>query len=105
MPKVTSFSSTAHQSYTITVILSLSEIILSLYSCYAKKGLVYIALASLSSQQPSSCSECTKANIRSSCDVRSISDTKCARPITFNSHLVPLLIYLRVLYSICCCET
>jgi len=55
------------------------------YSCCAKEGLVYVALVSPTAQQPSSCLECTKANIHSSCDVRSISDAKYARPITLNS--------------------
>jgi len=46
MPKVTSLSSTARRACTIAVMLSLGEIILSLYSRYAKKGLIYIALVS-----------------------------------------------------------
>ena len=46
MPKVTSLSSTAYYARTISVILLLGKIILSLYSRYAKKGLVYIALVS-----------------------------------------------------------
>jgi len=58
----------------------------SLYSYYAKEGLVYITLASPLSRQPSSYLECTKANICSSCDVRSISNAKYTCPITLNSY-------------------
>jgi len=43
----------------------------------AKEGLVYVAITAPSSRQPSSCSECTKSNVRSSCDVRSVSDAEC----------------------------
>jgi len=42
-------SSIARQSHIVAIILLLSEIILSPYSCYAKEGLVYVALASPSS--------------------------------------------------------
>ena len=38
--------STAYWSYTIAIILLLGEIIVSLYSYYAKEGLVCVALAS-----------------------------------------------------------
>jgi hypothetical protein len=41
----------------ITVILSLSEI-MPTYSCYMEKGLIYITITALSSQQPSFYSEC-----------------------------------------------
>jgi len=53
----------ARQSRTIAAILLLGEIIPSLYSYYAKEGLVYIALASPITQQLSFYLECTKANI------------------------------------------
>jgi len=85
MPKVTFLSSIARYARTIAIVLSLGEIMLSLCSRYAKEGLVYIALASPLSWQPSSYLECTKANIYSSCNVRSISDAECAYPITLNS--------------------
>ena len=63
MPKVTSLSSTARRARTVAVVLSLGEIMPSLYSCCAKEGLVYIALASPLSRQPSSYLECTKLNV------------------------------------------
>jgi len=74
---------------TVALILSLGEIMLSLCSCCAKEGLVYIALASPLSWQPSFCLECTKANVYSSYNVHSISNAKCARPMTLNSRRVP----------------
>jgi len=79
-------SSIAHRSYTVAIILSLGRIMLSLYSRYAKKGLVYITLASPLSRQPSSYLECTKANIYSSYNIRSIFNAKYTRPITLNSY-------------------
>ena len=62
----------------VSKILSLSEVIPT-YSRCAEKKLVYITIASPSSRQPSSYIECTKANIRSSYNVRSISDAKYTR--------------------------
>jgi len=103
-PKVSKPSSTARRSRTVAVILSLSEI-MPLCSCCVKEGLVYVAIAAPSSRQPSSCSGCTSVNMRLSCDVCLVSDAKCTRPITLNSRLVPSLICLRVLCSICCCKT
>ena len=62
----------------VSTILSLGEVIPT-YSRYAEKKLVYIAIASPSSRQPSSYAKCTKANIRSSYNVHSVSNTKYAR--------------------------
>ena len=76
-------------AYTVALILSLGEIMLSLCSYYAKEGLVYITLASPLSRQPSFYLKCTKANIYSSYDVRSISNAKYTRSITLNSRQVP----------------
>ena len=72
MPKAISLSLTIRRARTIATILSLGEIILSPCSRYTKEGLVYIALASPLSWQPSLYLEYTKANIHS------ILDTKCA---------------------------
>jgi len=55
----------------------------------AKEGLVYIMLASPSTQQPFSYSECTKANIQLFYNICSASNTKYTRPITLNSLQVP----------------
>jgi len=63
MPKASSSSLFQRRARTVTAILSLGEIMPSLYSCCAKEGLVYIALASPLSRQPSSYLECTKLNV------------------------------------------
>ena len=55
-------------TYIVAVILLLSKVIL-LYFCCAKKGLIYIAIAALSSYQPSFYSKCTFINIRSSYNI------------------------------------
>ena len=62
--------------YTVVVIFSLGEIMPS-YSCYKEKKLVYITIMVLFSRQPSFCVECTKLNMYSSYNVRSISDAEC----------------------------
>ena len=64
MPKHPSIPQAQYYTYIIAVILSLSKIIL-LYSCCAKKGLVYVAIIAPSSYQPSSYSKCTSVNMRS----------------------------------------
>ena len=75
---------TQRRARVIAIILLLSEVI-PLYSHYIKKGLVYIAIAALSSRQPSFYSGCTSANMRLSCDIRSVSNAKC----TFYVRLCP----------------
>ena len=77
MPFVRSlaFKYLAYHSKLIAVILLLSEIMPS-YSCYTEKGLVYIIITALSSQQLSSCSKCIKLNIYSSCNIYSVFNTK-----------------------------
>ena len=76
MPPVRTFlSSTDRRACTATFILSLGEVMPTCSRC-ADKKLVYIAIAAPSSRQPSSCFKCTSANMRSSCDVRSVSNAK-----------------------------
>ena len=84
MPKHPLLLQSQHYTKTIAFILSSSKVIL-LYSHYAKKGLVYIAIAAPSSRQPFFYSKCTSINIQLSCNVRSVSDTKC----TFHVYLYP----------------
>jgi hypothetical protein len=67
MPFIESFAF-KYCTYTVSLILLLSEIMPSC-SCYIKKGLVYIVIMALFSCQPSSCSKCTKLNIYSSCNI------------------------------------
>ena len=63
------------RAYTVAVILLLGEIMPSYSHCDEKK-LVYIAIIVPFGRQPSSYSKCTKSNIYSSCNVRSVSDTE-----------------------------
>ena len=62
----------------VLTILSLSKVIPT-YSRYTKKKLVYITIALPSGRQPFSYAEYTKANMRSSCNVRSVSNIKYTR--------------------------
>ena len=75
MPKHPLLSQSQHYAKTIAFILLSGEVIL-LYSYCAKKGLVYITIAALSSCQPSSCFKCTSANMQLSYDVCLVSNTK-----------------------------
>ena len=62
-------------TYVVAVILSLSEI-MPTCSCCVLKGLIYIAIIALLSRQPSFYTKYTKLNIRLSCNVRSVFNTK-----------------------------
>ena len=84
MPFIRSLASECH-TYIVILILSLG-IIIPIYSYYAEKKLVYVIIAAPSGRQPSSCSECTKLNIYSSCNFRSVSDAK----YTFYAYLIGL---------------
>ena len=53
--------------------ISLDGKIISPYSCYTKKGLIYIIITAPFSRQPSSYFKYTKANTRSLCNVRLVS--------------------------------
>ena len=57
--------------------ISLDGEIMSPYSYYAKKGLVYITIIALFGRQPSSYSKYTKANTCSLCDMHSVSTNEC----------------------------
>ena len=60
----------------VAVIFLLSEI-MPTYSRCVLKGLVYIAIIALLGRQLFSYTKYTKSNIRSSCDIRSMSNAKC----------------------------
>ena len=60
----------------LTASISLDSEIMSSYSYYIKKGLVYITIIALFSCQPSSYSKCIKANTCSLCDVRLVFTNK-----------------------------
>ena len=60
----------------LAISISLDGEIMSPYSYYAKKGLVYITITASFSCQPFSCSECTKANTYFLYNMRSVSTNK-----------------------------
>ena len=66
--------------------ISLDSKIISPYSHYAKKGLVYITITALFSCQPSSYSKCTKANTYFLCNMRSVSINKCIFRFFYNAY-------------------
>ena len=74
MPPIRSLASKRYV-YTVAVILLLGKIMPS-YSHYKEKKLVYIIIIAPFSRQPSSCIKCTKLNMRSSCNVKLVSDAK-----------------------------
>ena len=63
------------RAYIIALILLLG-VIMPTYSYYTKKKLVYIIIIAPSGYQPSSCSKYIKLNICSSCNIRSVFNTK-----------------------------
>ena len=60
----------------LTASISLNSKIISPYSYYAKKGLVYIIITAFFSCQPSSYFKCTKANTYSLYNMRLVSTNK-----------------------------
>ena len=85
----------------VAVILSLSEI-MPTYSRCVLKGLVYIIIIALLGRQPSSYTKYTKLNMRSSCNIKSVSNAKYTFLIhscVLRSLQLPYLICLRVLYN------
>ena len=75
MPPIRS-SVSERRTYIVAVILLLSKVILT-YSCCVLKGLIYIIIMALSSRQLFLYAKYTKLNMRSSCDIKSVSNTKC----------------------------
>ena len=74
MPFIRS-SASKRRAYIVAVIFLLSEI-MPTYSRYVLKGLVYIAIMAPSGRQPSSYTKCIKSNMRLSCNIKSVSNTK-----------------------------
>ena len=77
MPSIRSLVSkcTAYYFKLVAVIFLLSEIIPT-YSYYIEKGLVCIVIIAFLGRQPSFYIKCTKLNMRLSCNVKSVSNTK-----------------------------
>ena len=69
------FKRTTYYFKLIAVILLLGKI-MPTYFCYIEKGLVYIMIMASLGRQPSFYIKCTKLNIRSSCDIKLVSNAK-----------------------------
>ena len=69
-------SSISKRRALFTTFISLDGEIISPYSHYAKKGLVYIIITDPFSRQPFSYIKCTKLNTRLSYNMRSVSLNK-----------------------------
>jgi hypothetical protein len=74
MPSIRSLASVCR--ILLAASISLNSEIMSPYSYYAKKGLVYITIIAPSGCQPFSYFKCIKANTYSLCDVRSVFTNK-----------------------------
>ena len=74
MPSIRS-SASKRRAYIIAVILLLSKI-MPTYSRCVLKGLVYIIIIAFLGRQPSFYAKYIKLNIRSSCNIRSVSNAK-----------------------------
>ena len=74
MPPIRSLASVRRVLLAISI--SLDGEIMSPYSYYMKKGLIYIAITAPFGRQPSSYFKCTKANTYSLCDMRLVSTNK-----------------------------
>ena len=74
MPLVRS-SASKRCAYVVAVILLLSEI-MPIYSCCVLKGLVYVTIIAPLGRQPFFYTKYTKLNMRSSCNIRLVSNTK-----------------------------
>ena len=78
-----------------TAVITLSSEIMP---CCLKVGLVYVVI--IVSRQLSACFKCIKVNMRSSCNICLVSNTKYKHLITYFNYYVPYLICLKVLYPI-----
>ena len=106
MPFVRSLASKYH-AYVVAIIFLLSKIMPTYSHCVLKR-LVCVVIIAFLGCQPSSCIKCIKLNIRLSCNVRLVSNTKYIYFICFcilQSLRLLYLICLRVLYNSCCKET
>ena len=105
MPLIKS-SASERRTYIVAVILLLSKIMPTYFRCVLK-GLIYIIIIALLGHQPSSYTKYTKLNMRSSYNIRLVSNTKYTYLIHFyvlRSLRLPYLICLRVLYNGYCRE-
>ena len=81
-------SSTSKRCTLLTASISLDKEIISPYSRYTKKGLIYVTITNPFSRQSSSYTKCTKSNTCILYNIRSVSLNKyasfyCARHYTY----------------------
>ena len=76
--------STSKRYTLLATSISLNGEIISPYSRYIKKGLVYIIIIDFSGRQPSSYTKCTKLNTYTSCNMRLVSLNKYIFSVYFN---------------------
>ena len=81
MPLIRS-SVSKRRACVVAVIFSLSKI-MPTCSCCVLKGLVYVAIIAPLGHQPFSYTKCIKLNMRLSCNIRLVSNAKCAYFIYF----------------------
>ena len=89
MPSIRSLASVCY--ILLTASISLNGEIISPYSYYIKKGLVYIIITTFFSYQPSSYFKCTKANTYFLCNVRSVSINKYTSRFFCDAHYLSQL--------------
>ena len=89
------FLASKRRTYIVAVILLLSEIMLTYSRCVLKE-LVYIIIIAPLNRQLFFYAKCTKSNMRSSYDIRLVSNTKCTCLI-----YSCVLQSLRLFYFIC----
>ena len=76
------FLASKRRACVVAMILLFGEI-MPTYSYCVLKGLVYVIIMAPLDYQPSSYAKCIKLNICLSCDVKLVSNTKCACLIYF----------------------
>ena len=74
--RFSAFERTAYYFKLITIILSLNKIMPTCFR-YIEKGLVYIAIIAPLGRQPSFYTKYTKLNMRSSYNIKLVSNAKC----------------------------
>ena len=72
-----------HWAKLVSTIILFGKIMPS-YSCYVKRRLLCIIIIALFNCQPSSCTKCTRVNMRASCDIYLVSDAE----YTFLAYLI-----------------
>ena len=75
----------------LAISISLNGEIMSPYSCYIKKGLVYIIIITPSSCQSFFCFKYIKANTYSLCNIHLVSINKYISRFSYNAHYLSQL--------------